>query len=100
MENYRRDDDGYLIVVFDDSRSEDSDTSSESSDSERCDHCFDGGECLECHVKTMCELCDENPWETRCDICNAGMICDDCYVRCEKCDQKVCVVCGECDCDE
>ena len=63
-----------------------------------CDHLFDGGICLECGEKLACELCNKNPWETRCDECDSGRICDDCYVFCDICDQKICVVCEHCTC--
>ena len=61
-------------------------------------HQYDGGYCLECGEASRCELCDEAPWESRCDICQKGRICSACYYRCEHCDQKVCRVCDECDC--
>jgi uracil-DNA glycosylase len=60
----------------------------------KCKHLFDGGECLNCGEKSLCELCDENPWETRCDQCDKGRICDDCHVTCKKCGNFVCTPCG------
>jgi hypothetical protein len=64
---------------------------------------FDGGECMKCGKKSLCELCDENEWETRCDICESGRICDECYSSCDICGSKMCTVCinelnlGSCD---
>lgn len=66
-------------------------------DFEECEHQFDGGHCLECNIKSLCELCDEEEWETVCDICAGGRICDNCYFICYHCDQKICKVCKECD---
>ena len=36
--------------------------------------------------------------KTRCDICQSGRICDECYIRCKKCNQKICKTCNGCDC--
>lgn len=66
----------------------------------KCNHTFDGGYCLKCGKKSLCELCKENVWETRCDICQSGRICDECYIRCEKCNQKTCKVCDGCNCSD
>jgi hypothetical protein len=88
----------YYVLFFEESPS--SDLSSNEESPGGCDHVFDGGVCLDCGVNMPCVLCDEHEWVSRCDICEGGMICDECYEVCEKCDQKFCKVCGECDCDD
>ncbi len=61
-----------------------------------CDsHEFDGGECLHCGIKSLCELCDEEFWEGRCAQCEGGRICDSCSYRCNKCWNRICVICAE-----
>ena len=43
----------------------------------------------------MCGLCDENEAETRCEYCESSRICDDCCIRCDLCNYKLCMQCIE-----
>jgi len=78
----------YLPMLKGNSDSEDTD----------CEHSYDGGICMGCGEKSLCELCEKNVWDTRCDICDSGRVCDECYKLCE-CGQTYCKACGECDCN-
>ncbi len=81
----------------------DEENTEEKSDDSCSSHCWDGGQCLECHKKLDCALCDKKSWETRCGNCDSDYICDDCLVECKKCGEEVCKVCakeGRCICDD
>ncbi len=73
-------------------------TCSEGDSDSKCDHQFDGGHCLECGIKSLCVLCDKEPWETMCNICERGRICANCYSNCLECDRRVCTSCQHCNC--
>lgn len=73
----------------------DNESNSIGCDDSDCEHYFDGGECIECGKKSLCELCDINEWDTRCETCDKGRICYECMETCSVCNNSVCSACIE-----